>query len=187
MKNLIRKTLITAVGVLSFGAMAAPAMASTTGHHHRVSHVKVVPALANGSYNIVETSGCCAVGASSIAAGNPVVEVSGLGRTMFFTAQTSYFGDDAGWITFSNGNFMAANSACNGVTIKSDSSSTGTVWAAKFTGAAHTYWLVNRYCDQNGGSRDNVVLAGNSHLGDHFYVATQGFAGEYQKMTLAPA
>lgn len=70
-----------------------------------------------------------AIGATSLAAGTPIIQVQSPGRLLNFTFQTTYQGMNAGYIKLSNGNYVAMNNACTGVTIKSDPTSNGTIWA----------------------------------------------------------
>jgi hypothetical protein len=141
-----RKIRITlaAIAMLAGMGVSAPAMAA--------------PSAVSGPYTIQLTGDTDQyVGADTITAGSQVVGKPAPGRSLHFDDQTLYFSDDAGTFTFSNGNFMAANSACTGVTIKSDPSSNGTVWALHDNGS-NGFLIINRYCDQQAGSHDNIAL-----------------------------
>lgn len=94
-------------------------------------------------------------------AGNQIVQSVAPGIHLTFSNSTTYQGDPAGTMKLPNGNFMAANAGCNGVTIKSSSSSDGTVWA-DHVNANGFHQLVNRFCSTPSGDRvvmyaDNVI------------------------------
>jgi hypothetical protein len=181
----IRGIAASVLMVAGIGLAAAPVAGAATVNHHPHHHAQVIrPHLSGGTYNIVEANGCCGVGSATLNAGEQVTEVQGLGRSFTFSVQTTYFGDNAGYFQFSNGNFMAANSNCTGVTIKSSATSTGTVWAPQFTGTTHTYKIVNRYCDQQFGSHDTIDLAGRSSLGAQ-YILSGDAQGIFNKMTVS--
>jgi len=67
---------------------------------------------------------------------------------------------------------MAANDACTGVTIKSNSGSNGTIWYIIPDGANDTVQLASRYCmDANG---DNEIIYGNNTAGDQWKFCEAG-------------
>jgi hypothetical protein len=135
-------------GIVMVVGLSAPAMAGPA-----------VPASVSGPYQIQLTGDSLQyVGSDDLNAGTMIIGVSsGRARNLHFNDHTFYFSDDAGEFTLSNGNFMAANNSCSGVTIKSDSTSNGTVWALHDLGAGG-FLLINRYCDQQAGTHDNIAL-----------------------------
>lgn len=181
----MRKIGIALAGVLMTLASAL-AVAQPAG-------ATIQPSLANGNYNIVEANGHHAVWAASpLDAGEQVTEATGLGRIWTFSRQTSYGGNDAGFISSSSGNVLAMNNNCNGAVLKLQDATFGTIWEAKPTGAPHTYWLVSRACDQQQGSHNTVSLAGFDITGRQFTACgdppdPNHCAGLFLKMTLAPA
>jgi hypothetical protein len=156
-------------------AATAPAAAQSAGIRPHFTGTNVNIILSNGD----------GVGAPDPSAGHPVTEEA-VGRTMTFIHQTTYFGDDAGlWRINASGGFMAMNNACNGSTVKSSSTSNGTIWAMKATTNAQgtvVWWLVNRFCDQGG---DNVVLSGDGVRGHQMFIGVIGSHGALQKMFIA--
>jgi hypothetical protein len=175
-----RITALIAGAGLALAAALGTAPASATIH----------PALANGTYNIIETNGNHAVGYATQNAGEQVTEVTGLGRDVTFVKATTYMGEDAGFLQTSNGNLIAMTTTCGGATLKSLSESFGTVWAAKPTGITHTWWLISRPCDQANGSHNTVALAGRDITGRQFLACgspPMECGGLLLKMTLAPA
>jgi hypothetical protein len=98
---------------------------------------------------------------------------------MTWVQQTTYLGYDAGFWKFSNGNYMAANTACSGVTVKSSNTSTGVVWFMVPDGAK---WFVgNRYCDNAGNG--NIVLAGDGVLHHQYYIRqSPPCCGDFERM-----
>lgn len=142
-----RKTgaILGVIAMIAGLGLSAPAMAA--------------PVSLAGPY-ILQLSGDTGfyVGSDDLNAGTPVITVNaGRERFMHFDSQTTYFAEAAGLWTFSNGNFMAAANSCNGVTIKSSSSSNGTVWAIHVNSDGSRLFI-NRYCDQQKGSHDNIAM-----------------------------
>ena len=90
---------------------------------------------------------------------------------------TTYSGDQAGLWRFDS-SYIAANNACTGVTMKTSSTSNGTVWALQADGSFDR--LINRYCDQQKGSNDNQAMEGDNSAGDQYTVGTPA-SGEYQQ------
>jgi hypothetical protein len=161
--------LATITAAVLAGATAAPA--SAAGHHAR-------PDFSCGSCSIAEGTGF-AVGATNIAAGNPVTQEA-TGRTMTWVPQTTYLGYTAGFWKFSNGNYMAANTSCSGITVKSSNTSDGVVWFMRDAGSGKWY-VGNRYCDN--AQTGTIVLAGDGTLHDQYFVrALPPPGGIYEKM-----
>jgi hypothetical protein len=180
-KGIVASVLMAA----GLGLAAAPMAGAATVGHHGHHHAQVFrPHLTGGNYQFEEANGNYYVGSFDLNAGSQVVESSSA-RNFTFTVVTTYSGDNAGYLQFSNGNFLAANTVCDGATIKSSSSSFGTVWAPKFTGTTHTYDLVNRGCDQNAGSTDTVYMAGRNNASQFTFCNSAGGGcngGYYHKM-----
>ena len=144
-------------------------------------------AQASGPWNIWLTNGSQAVGAGSITAGNPVTDVFHPGRDMTWSPQgTDGNNRTYGYWKFSNGNFMAANNACNGVTIKSDASANGVIWVEVFTGG--NLYYANRYCS-GGANRYGQKLESDNQFLDQWSIADQSTcgAGCYFAITLNPS
>ena len=142
----------------------------TAAHHKR---------LGAGPWNIWETNGTQAVGADTLSAGDQVREVAHPGRTMTWVQEgTTGDGTPYGEWQFSNGNYMAANSNCTAVTIKSSKTSTGTVWFWDVFAGGSDQVIESRHC---GNGQD---LAGHNHNGDQFVICAFGAAGCFEAMTL---
>lgn len=149
----MRKGIIAVLSGLTLAlGVSAPALAS--GH-------PVHPGLAGGNYQFEESNGNYYVGSFTTSAGNPVVE-SLSPRSFTFTVTTTYGGNNAGYIQFPNGNFLAATTNCDGATIKSSANSFGTVWEPKSAGSGQDD-LINRGCDQNAGGQNSVAMAGRNN------------------------
>src|SRR6266704_6558706 len=159
-----------------FSATAATAAPAPQQH-------QAAPArLGAGPWNIKETNGSFWVGASDITAGNPVTEKSeASARNMTWDANGgTYQGHPTGYWKFSNGNFIATTVTDCEVTVKSSSSSTGTVWADNGN------LIINRYCDQQVGSNpDTQALAGFNISGRQFTVCGLPYdcSGFYRAMS----
>jgi hypothetical protein len=156
--------------------VTAAVLAGVTAPASAAGHVR--PDFSCSSCSIIEGTGF-AVGAANIAAGNPVTQEA-TGRTMTWVSQTTYLGYDAGFWKFSNGNYMAANVSCSGVTVKSSGASDGTVWFMRDAGGGKWY-VGNRYCDN--GQTGTVVLAGDGTLHDQYFLhSLPPPGGIYEKM-----
>jgi hypothetical protein len=165
------RALAAVTAAVLAGVTAAPA--SAAGH--------VRPDFSCGSCSIAEGTGF-AVGGANIAAGNPVTQEA-TGRTMTWVQQTTYLGYAAGFWKFSNGNYMAANNGCSGITVKSSGASDGTVWFMRDAGGGKWY-VGNRYCDN--AQTGTIVLAGDGTLHDQYFVRSlPPPAGIYEKMFIA--
>jgi hypothetical protein len=142
--------------------------------------VAALPAQAQGCcWNIWEQNGSYAVGANDLNSGTAVIEVGHPGRTMTWQ---SLSGGDAGYWKFSNGNYMAANSGCNGVTIKSSASSNGTVWIKVITGTGGDEYFQSRYCANN--AFPQTFLGGHNNLNGQWDLCYQVQGGCYTKINL---
>lgn len=162
-------TTFTALTLLAGGAaVVAPAAAnaSVAAHH------SVRPRLAADDYFLDEYTGTYNVGATSLAAGNPVTERL-LAVQLHFDNSTTYMGVSAGLLKNTSGNYMATTTTCGGVTWKSSSTADGTVWAFESLGGG-VYHIVNRYCDQKqAAGAFQVVLSGNNVSGNQFGVCDE--------------
>jgi len=98
---------------------------------------------------------------------------------MTWVGQTTYLGFAAGFWKFSNGNYMAANTSCSGVTVKSSNTSTGVVWFMVPDGSK--WYVGNRYCDT--GQQGNMVLAGDGVLHHQYYIRKEPpCCGDFERM-----
>lgn len=169
---LLAATITTAAALTTTTASAHP--------HH------ITKRLTNGPWNIWEDNGTQAVGASDLNAGTSVTEVTHPGRTMTWVQEgIDPSGDPFGEWRFSNGNYMASNETCTGVTIKTDKTSDGTVW----------YWVVrtggtlqeieSRYC-QNNFANDcgNCALAGKNINGHQWQTVSDIADGWFRDIQL---
>jgi hypothetical protein len=106
-------------------------------------------------------------------AGNPIIQTTGPGRTFTFCDSTTVgeFDFPAGTMELANGNFMAANDACTGVTIKSNSGSNGTVWYLINTTPSPDFMVASRFCMHGG---DNIVIYGDNTQGDQWKFCDSG-------------
>jgi hypothetical protein len=121
--------------------------------------------LGSGPWDIWEQFGPFAVGAPTLLAGEQVREVGHPGRSILFTAITTYNGHGAGWLSFNGGLVAASNSGCTGVTLKADPQADGTIWEPVGN------LIINRRCDQDDADGSNVVaLAGRNQNGSQFIV-----------------
>jgi hypothetical protein len=168
--------------VALFGIALAPAAGAATV-------TRAAPAAAHrqiGPYYISTENGAnYCIGAPNLTAGTAVIQEPNSGgcRDMYFSEIGVDSNDYAfGYWEFSNGNYMAANSACEGVTIKSSSSSNGTVWTEYDVGG-HLY-LANRYCSQQLGLDYSQFLAGTNDQGDQWQIGTITGPGLYTKIDL---
>jgi hypothetical protein len=140
----------SAIAVLSLG-FSAPAGAAQAQHHRTGFNVDFT--MVNGN--------TYSMGQPNDVPFNPINQVAQPGRTFFFSNDTTFQGSPAGLLSFpATGDDMAANNACNGVTIKSSDTSNGTVWAIRDIGGAEVE-LVNRYCSQQNGSDTLIAYADN--------------------------
>jgi hypothetical protein len=106
-------------------------------------------------------------------AGNPIVQTTSPGRFFIFSNSImvgSYHGGTLQLMT--NGNYMAANDACTGVTIKSDRTSPGTAWYI-IPGNNGTIQLANRNCT-NPLDDTPVVIYGDDVLNDQWKFCESG-------------
>jgi hypothetical protein len=131
----------------------------------------------NNPFNLWEKFGSSwAMGNATLTAGTPMITVTHPGRTLqwFFTGGT-YMGNSVGNITTSNGMYVAANTACAGVTLKTDPAAFGTAWTFKTEGGDLV--VISRPCDQAAGSHNTVgmALTGSSHSGDQWLISSGGF------------
>jgi hypothetical protein len=166
-----RKTL---AAVLTASALAVPLAMATTpvaaSPHKPVVAEKHFP---SNPLHIKQASGNdFYVAATDISAGNPVTEnFEGSARNMTWvpTGGDPYNGSPVGYLKFSNGNFMAAVSSgsneCILVTIKSSSTSNGTVWAWN---TATGNLMINRFCGQI--LDPESALAGTNNIGDQWKI-----------------
>lgn len=113
------------------------------------------------------------LGAPNGGTGNMIVQVNGDGPTYTFSNDTTYAGDPAGTLKLGNGNFVASNASCSGLTIKSSSSSDGTVWGDHVTSSG-AHQLNNRFCSQNGGQGDEIVAYADNTLGNQWKLCDNG-------------
>lgn len=151
MRRFFSAIVLTAATV-AMVALPGAASASVAAH----------PNLAGGNYQFQETNGNYYVGSLTLSAGNPVLE-SGSPRSFTFTVTGTYGGNNSGYIQFSNGNFLAATTNCDGATIKSSATSFGTVWAPKASSTPGSVNLVNRGCSDNAGHGATVYMAGHNN------------------------
>lgn len=161
--------MLAGTGVAAASTNSASAAGSVT------QSSSVHPNLAGGNYQFEETNGSYYVGSLTLTAGNPVIENTSA-RSFTFTVVTTYGGNNAGYLQFSNGNFLAATTNCDGATIKSSVTSFGTVWAPKASSTPGSVNLVNRGCSDNAGHGATVYMAGRNLQGQSF-VFCDNFAG----------
>lgn len=168
--------LVLTAMLLALAGAAVPVSASAAQHHKQ-----------NPVFKIHEENGSQYVGAFSLSAGNKVITVpatSARTTTWILTGGT-YFGNDVGRLQFSNGNYMAENTNCDGVTIKSVSTSWATRWALYITGG-HEY-LINEDCDNNVGAGNSLALGATNTNGAQWtlFDALNPQPGHYTKLLLA--
>lgn len=191
-----RRNLPGWVGLLAVAVIGlAPALAGTvahagtahTGKAHAAASAKRFPA---NPIKIYQANGDTDLGvaAPNLNAGTAVVEGPGVNfngydaRNLTWTTTGSYNGAPEGHIQFSNGNYMASTTNCVGVTIKSSSTSDGTLWSTNaFTGFVWT--IENPYCDRTFGGGD-WELSGLNSVGSQWGMNIDGAFGNYQKVTI---
>lgn len=137
-------------------------------------------AIGSGPWLIQEENGSYDVGANNLNAGTAVWEVTRPGRNMTWVA----LGGNQGYWEFSNGNLMASNNACSGVTIKSNPSSNGTVWIDYIPGDGHQYFI-SRYCQNL--PVPKTYLGGHNTFHGQWDLCNQVQGGCYTKIHLAAA
>jgi hypothetical protein len=162
MNRFVQASVALMAGVALVGTAAGSASAATgraTASRPRVSFT-ITLTMKNGNH--------FSTGQPNPVAGNPIIQTSAPGRTFTFSNSTTVGEFDAGTMKLANGNFMAANESCTGVTIKSDSGSDGTIWYIIPNGANDTEQLASRFC--MGSAGDNLVIYGDNVAGDQWKI-----------------
>jgi len=167
------------VAALSLAATAAPASAMTAGGHDPHHAVTIHHHFSANSVNIIEGTGF-GLGAPDPTAGHPVTQEAE-GRTVSWVPSGTYLGHDAGyWRLNINSNYVAMNAGCNGSTVKSLQSSSGTKWYMVDAGGGKWY-VGSVYCDNQ--QQGNIVLEGDGTLHHQYGVAAIGACcGLWEKM-----
>lgn len=173
------RRLIPALAVILAGLLSGSAGAQAPASHR-----------ATGSFFTFHTANGnhYAIGQPNVAPGNMVIQVTGQGQELFFSDTTSFNGDPAGTLQFSNGDFAAANTACTGITIKASSTASGTIFGLRDAGN-NLVELTNRFCDAGNGP---VVLYADNIAGHQWKLCTDGIQtnsclnGEFWKLVAVP-
>jgi hypothetical protein len=106
-------------------------------------------------------------------AGNQIVQTTSPGRIFTFSNNVMVGSDHGGTLELANGNFMAANDACTGVTIKSNSGSNGTVWYIIPNPTTGTIQLASRYC-MDPLDQDPLIIYGDDTLNHQWQFCEAG-------------
>ncbi len=165
--------IVAGVAIVAFGASGASA---TT-----------IPRAEIGPFNVATLNGnnYCAYGSGgSQAGGTPIVQGSG-NCTDLYEALLGY--DRNGYaemyLRTTNGNFMAANNACDGVTIKTSEGSDGVVWIL-YTypnpGGGEWDYLTSRYC----GGNYSMAMGGTNTAGAQWEIGSTLDGPLYTKITI---
>jgi hypothetical protein len=95
-------------------------------------------------------------------------------QSLLWVGTTGSYGN---LITSDHENYVAANSTCTGVTIKSSAASSGTVW---FFDVGNNWNIENRYCDQQEGIPPNRLMEGDGTTGDQWGIGSG--LGQYSNL-----
>lgn len=170
MKGIIRKLAWPVMAALALSPVllfAGPASAAPTFPPGCGTPFTMNNANGNGWY----------VGSNDINSGTSVITVGSPGRTV---CDDSTGSGNSVYVRYSNGNFMATNNSCTGVTIKSDFTSNGVVWNPEPQGDG-TVKFKNQYCTNQ--LTITVYLASDNHFNTQWFPGGN-CAGCFEKMTI---
>jgi hypothetical protein len=143
MRKKILAGLITAAALAALSVPVAASAGVSASAGSAGAAISVMHRVGTGPWIVWEANGVYAVGAANLDAGTAVVTAD-TGRYVTFDSisGSSYY------LQFINGNYMASNDACSGITIKSSSASDGVVWIYGHMsgGNPNDNYLENRYC-----------------------------------------
>ena len=154
MRKMVLLTMVVLAALAAFTVSAAKAPSVQRPHRAMLYHAsptRLVASKRNGPIVIATKNGnSWRVGCSNNCSGGEQVVQTASGRYMDFIQQgTNSDGWAYGlWKFEATGNYMASTDVCDGVTVKTNSGSTGTVWTTYFPG--NDLYLVSRYCSQPG-------------------------------------
>jgi hypothetical protein len=128
------------------------------------------------------TNGSQYVGADCITSGCAVKNVGSPGRTMTWNPQgTNSDGFAFGYWQFSNGNYMASNDLCSGVTVRTSATSNGVVWTWV---PDNDFLFANRYCSMGANNYSSVLGSDNQNGHQWFIGNNPPLGGQFIRMKI---